>query len=130
MASYVLQHIDDCLRSVGEFMELPASALLQRTYNITGESFTPRELAEEIRKTIPHFEMEYLPDHRQAIAESWPEVLDDTMARRDWNWIPMYDTKKMCQSMMKDLAPLYPQPIDNNYTHDSATTESISAAVA
>jgi len=99
-------------------MELPAKSLPMRTYNVTGESFTPGELAYEIRKAIPNFELEYRPDHRQAIADTWPEVFDDSCARRDWNWEPQYDTKRMASSMINDLRPLYrsytsedPEPI-------------------
>jgi threonine 3-dehydrogenase len=102
-----MMHIDDCLRSVAEFMELPSQSIIRRTYNVTGESFTPRELADEIRKTIPHFQLDYRPDHRQAIAETWPEVFDDSCARQDWKWMPRYNTKKMCESMLNDLRPIY-----------------------
>jgi len=102
-----MMHIDDCLRSVAEFMELPNEAMPFRTYNVTGESFTPRELADQIRKQIPTFQLHYRPDHRQAIAETWPEVFDDSCARQDWNWSPTYNTAKMCESMLADLRPLY-----------------------
>lgn len=75
-----MMHIEDCLRAVAEFMEVPSEALFHRTYNVTGESFTPREVAEEIRKVVPHFDIDYAPDTRQAIADSWPEVLDDMVS--------------------------------------------------
>ena len=102
-----MMHIDDCLRSVAEFMELPSEALPMRTYNVTGDSFTPRELGEEIRKTIPDFQLDYRPDHRQAIAETWPEVFDDSAARLDWNWRAEYDTSGMVRAMLNDLRPAY-----------------------
>lgn len=104
-----MMHIDDCLRSVVEFMERPAESLPVRTYNVAGASFTPEELAGEIRKTVPHFEINYRPDHRQAIADSWPEVLDDSAAKKDWNWRAEYNTQRMASSMMNDLRPLYQQ---------------------
>ncbi|ODM90522.1 L-threonine 3-dehydrogenase, mitochondrial [Orchesella cincta] len=104
-----MMHIDDCLRSVVEFMEREPESLPVRTYNVAGASFTPDELAAEIRKTIPHFEINYRPDHRQAIADSWPEVLDDSAARNDWSWRPEYNTKRMASSMLNDLRPVYQQ---------------------
>jgi len=102
-----MMHIDDCLKSVANFMVIPPEALPTRTYNVSGTSFTPEEIANEIRKTIPGFQIDYQPDHRQAIAETWPEVLDDSCAQRDWGWRPDYDLKRMCDTMLNDLRPLY-----------------------
>ena len=105
-----MMYLDDCLRSVVEFMELPQEALPSRTYNVAGVSFTPEELGEEIRKYVPHFSQDYCPDHRQAIADSWPEVFDDTAARLDWNWRPEFDLERMVSTMLHDLRPLYQVP--------------------
>lgn len=107
-------HIDDCLRSVVEFMERPPESLPVRTYNVAGASFTPEELAAEIRKSVPHFQINYRPDHRQAIADSWPEVLDDSAARSDWGWRPEYNTQRMATSMLNDLRPVYQQAVDSD----------------
>ncbi len=63
-------------------MEAPNSQLTQRVYNVTGFSFTPREVAASIRKYKPEFTVSYQPDYRQAIADSWPRSLDDSIARR------------------------------------------------
>lgn len=101
-----MMYIDDCLRSVSEFMEIPSEELgCRRTYNVTGTSFTPHELGEEIRKSIPHFVQDYRPDHRLAIAETWPEVFDDSCARMDWNWQPEFDLERMVNVMLHHLRP-------------------------
>jgi threonine 3-dehydrogenase len=102
-----MMHIDDCLRSVIEFMDRPSESLPLRTYNVAGVSFTPEELAREIRRVVPKFDISYRPDSRQAIADSWPQVFDDSCAQRDWGWGPKYDLQGICDSMMRDLRPLY-----------------------
>lgn len=102
-----MMHIEDCLRSVAELMELNGDEMRYRTYNVTGDSFTPQELETEIQKEIPGFHLDYRPDHRQEIAETWPEVFDDSCARKDWNWRAKYDTAGMAAAMLHDLRPLY-----------------------
>jgi len=124
-----MMHIDDCLRSVMEFMDRPSDALPGRTYNVAGVSFTPEEVAEEIRKSVPDFEINYRPDPRQAIADSWPQVFDDSCAQRDWGWNPQYDLKGMCDYMMRDLRPLYhPRSFTPTNTHE--VEQQTAAAVA
>ena len=66
-------------------------------------SFSPKTLAEEIKKHIPEFVIEYKPDFRQAIADSWPESIDDSAAREEWDWEPDYDLKTMVSDMLKVL---------------------------
>jgi threonine 3-dehydrogenase len=108
-------HIEDCLRSVMEIMECPPEALPLRTYNVAGVSFTPAELADEIRKTVPEFQINYRPDHRQAIADSWPQAFDDSCAQRDWGWRPRYDLGTIADSMIRDLQPIYhPRAYDHH----------------
>ncbi|HVY75902.1 MAG TPA: NAD-dependent epimerase/dehydratase family protein [Puia sp.] len=101
-----MMYMDDAVRGTLELMEAPASKLNVRTaYNLAGISFTPEELAAEIKKIIPGFTIEYLPDYRQAIADSWPESIGDEPARRDWGWKPEYDLQKMTEVMIKHISP-------------------------
>ncbi|WAR23292.1 TDH-like protein [Mya arenaria] len=102
-----MMYIEDCLRSISEFMELPNDQLKMRTYNIQAMSFTPRILEDIVKRYIPHFTMTYKPDGRQAIADTWPMVFDDSNARRDWNWRHQYDTERLCQVMFEALVPKY-----------------------
>ena len=84
-------------------MNAPAENLSRRVYNVTAMSFTPAELAVEIQKIYPEFIIDYQPDFRQAIAESWPESIDDSLARQDWDWNPRFDITKMTQDMISQL---------------------------
>lgn len=68
--------------------------------------FTPGEIAAEIRKRIPEFEIEYKPDFRQNIAESWAESIDDSLARKDWDWQPKYNLESMTMEMLEKLKPM------------------------
>ncbi|XP_029104219.1 L-threonine dehydrogenase 2 isoform X3 [Scleropages formosus] len=86
-----MMHISDCHRATLEFMQAPDRQLSLRTYNIAAVSFTPEEVAEEIRKHLPHLRVTYNPDlARQTIADNWPMRFDDSNARRDWGWRPAY----------------------------------------
>ncbi|MHA1926072.1 MAG: NAD-dependent epimerase, partial [Candidatus Thorarchaeota archaeon] len=78
--------------------------LKHRTFNVTAFSFTPAELAEEIKKHIPEFEIDYEPDFRQQIADSWPMSLDDSVARDEWSWKPDYDLPAMVKEMLEKLS--------------------------
>ncbi|KAM7449543.1 hypothetical protein ABFA07_002674 [Porites harrisoni] len=98
-------YLPDCLRATVELLEAPSENLKMRTYNINAISFTPEELANEVRKFIPRLEMAYEPDERQAIADSWPQVLEDSNARKDWGWQHEYDLNAMTIAMLEALAP-------------------------
>jgi threonine 3-dehydrogenase len=98
-----MMHINDCLRSLLEFMTVPEEKLKHRVYNVTAMSFTPEELADKIAKYVPELSVTYKPDSRQMIADSWPQVFDDSEARRDWGWKNEYDLDKLVESMMKDV---------------------------
>lgn len=98
-------YLPDCLRATVELLEAPSERLSMRTYNLSAISFTPEELAAELRKFIPRLVMDYEPDERQAIADSWPQVLDDKNARRDWGWAHEYDLRAMTLAMLEALAP-------------------------
>ena len=97
--------MDDAVRGTLELMEAPAKAITERgSYNLAGVSFTPREIADEIRKHLPDFEMGYEPDFRQAIASGWPDSIDDSCARRDWGWAPRYDLAATVRDMLENLS--------------------------
>jgi nucleoside-diphosphate-sugar epimerase len=102
-----MMYMPDALRATLELMEAPASAIKQRgSYNLAGVSFTPREIAAEIAKQLPVFEISYAPDFRQAIAASWPQRIDDSAAAQDWGWRLRYDLSAIVTDMLKELRPL------------------------
>ena len=99
-----MMYMPDAIRATIELMEAPLDKIKTRTsYNISGMSFSPKEIAAEIKKHIPEFVIEYKPDYRQAIAESWPQSIDDTIARQDWGWKAKYDLSAMTDDMLKNL---------------------------
>lgn len=102
-----MMYIEDCLRSLIELMEAPQEKLKMRTYNVTAMSFTPEELVAKVKKYIPHLEVVYKPDHRQQIADSWPQMFDDTNARKDWGWKPEYGFDELIAAMITALKPHY-----------------------
>ncbi|HNQ13057.1 MAG TPA: hypothetical protein PKM16_07635, partial [Bacteroidia bacterium] len=83
---------------------LASDIKIRSSYNIHGMSFTPEEISNEIKKSIPSFEISYAPDQRQAIADSWPQSIDDSFAQKDWNWKAEYDLSKMCSDMLSHLS--------------------------
>lgn len=100
-----MMYMADAIRATLMLMEAPAENIRVRSsYNISAVDFTPAELADAIRKHIPEFTIEYQPDFRQQIAESWPESIDDSVARRDWNWKPLYDLEAMTADMLKNIS--------------------------
>jgi len=98
-------YMPDGLKAAVNLMEADPSRLKQRNaYNVTAESFNPEQLARKIKKYIPDFEINYDVDPiRQAIANSWPNQLDDSAAREDWGWSPDYDLEAMTKDMIKKL---------------------------
>ncbi|MBS1744581.1 MAG: NAD-dependent epimerase/dehydratase family protein [Bacteroidetes bacterium] len=99
-----MMYMPDAIRATLELMEAPAEKITVRTsYNISGISFSPAEIAASIKKHIPGFKMSYEIDYRQAIAESWPQSIDDTVARTDWNWKHEYDLEKITTDMLFNL---------------------------
>lgn len=102
-----MMYVDDTLRATVDFMEARPDQLTMRTYNVTAMSFTPEELANEVKKYVPELEVIYKPDHRQAIADQWPMVFDDTNARSDWGWQHRFDLPLMCETMVRSLLPKY-----------------------
>ncbi|XP_053205957.1 L-threonine 3-dehydrogenase, mitochondrial-like [Panonychus citri] len=108
-------YIDDCLRALVEFMHVTPEQLPRRIYNITAMSFSPQELVQAIRKYIPDLEVSYEPDSRQQIAESWPQVFDDTNARNDWTWRHQFDIDCLVREMLTKILETESSPyVDRN----------------
>ncbi|HEY1091962.1 MAG TPA: NAD-dependent epimerase/dehydratase family protein [Burkholderiaceae bacterium] len=102
-----MMYMPDALRATIELMEAPAERIKERgSYNLAGVSFTPAEIAAEIKQQIPDFEIAYAPDFRQAIAASWPRSIDASAATRDWGWKPAFDLPAMVHDMLTHLRPL------------------------
>jgi nucleoside-diphosphate-sugar epimerase len=100
-----MMYMPDCLKSVLDLMEADFAGLRHHAdFNLAAMSFTPAELAVEIRKHIPGFTIDYRPDFRQAIADSWPQSIDDSAARREWGWRPDYDLAAMVKDMLDVLS--------------------------
>lgn len=99
-----MMYMPDAIRATIELMEAPADKISVRTsYNLAAMSFSPKEIAAAIKKYIPEFTITYQPDYRQAIAESWPQSIDDSVARADWGWKPEYDLERMTKDMIENL---------------------------
>jgi len=108
-----MMYMPDAIDAIIKIMEAPADNLrIHNSYNIAGISFTPEELASAIKVFIPDFTIAYAPDFRQAIAESWPESIDDRMAFKDWNWHHKYDLKSMVKDMLEHLSEKYHKKLD------------------
>jgi len=99
-----MMYMPDAIRATIELMEAPVDKISIRTsYNISGVSFSPKEIAEEIKKHLPGFTISYEPDYRQAIAQSWPQSIDDSVARNDWGWKPKYDLAALTKDMIENF---------------------------
>jgi nucleoside-diphosphate-sugar epimerase len=99
-----MMYMPDAIRATIELMEAPADRISIRTsYNISGMSFSPKEIGAEVKKHIPDFKISYKPDYRQAIANSWPQSIDDSVARKDWGWKEEYDLQGMTKDMFDNL---------------------------
>jgi len=99
-----MMYMDDAIRATIEIMQAPAEKIkIRSSYNLSGVSFTPKEIAEEIKKHIPDFTISYKPDFRQKIADSWPGSIDDSTARTDWGWKHNFDMGLMTVEMLENL---------------------------
>jgi nucleoside-diphosphate-sugar epimerase len=99
-----MMYMPDAIRATIELMEAPVEKISIRTsYNLSGMSFSPKEIAAEIKRHIPAFEIEYKPDYRLAIAQSWPQSIDDSVARKDWGWKEEYNLSAMTNDMLENL---------------------------
>lgn len=101
-----MMYMPDAIRATLELMDAPSESVRERgSYNLAGVSFTPAELAAAIARRLPGFEMEYHPDFRQAIADSWPRSIDDLAARSDWGWRAQYDLDAIVADMLANVTP-------------------------
>jgi nucleoside-diphosphate-sugar epimerase len=103
-----MMYMDDAIRGTIEIMEAPAEKLKTRmSYNLSGMSFSPKEIAASIQKHIAGFTIDYNPDFRQQIADGWPQSIDDSAARADWGWKNEFDLDKMTVDMLGHLRERY-----------------------
>lgn len=106
-----MMYMDDAVKATLDLMEAPADKINERgSYNVSAMSFCPEEIAAEIKKHIPEFEITYNPDFRQHIADSWPRSINDSAARIDWGWEPQFDLAEMTKDILKHLPALIEQP--------------------
>ncbi len=104
-----MMYMPDAVRGTMELMEAEASKInIRSSYNLSAMSFAPEEIFNTIRKIYPGFTISYHPDFRQQIAESWPESIDDSAARKDWEWLPQYDLDRMTLDMIEHLKESIP----------------------
>ena len=95
-------YMDDAIKATMDIMETSPLAIYT-PYNIGGISFTPKEIANQIKQFIPDFTIDYKVDFRQEIADSWPNSIDDTQARKDWNWKHHFDISELTKTMIDNL---------------------------
>ncbi|MFT4660911.1 MAG: nucleoside-diphosphate-sugar epimerase [Patiriisocius sp.] len=99
-----MMYMDDAIRSTIEIMEADPESIKHRdSYNLAGISFSPEQLALEIKKHLPNFKMDYLIDSRDHIASTWPSSIDDSVAKEEWNWNPTYNLESMVEDMIFNL---------------------------
>lgn len=102
-----MMYMPDAIKATIDLMQAPAEQVKVRSsYNVAAISFDPEEIANAIRVHIPEFTIDYAPDFRQAIADSWPNSIDDSDARKDWGWQPEYDLTKMTEDILANLPAL------------------------
>lgn len=100
-----MMYMNDAIDATIQLMQTESNNIKTRTaYNLAAMSFTPAEIAQEIKKHIPDFSISYNPDFRQEIADSWPQVIDDNNARKDWSWKHQFDLELMTKEMLKNIS--------------------------
>ncbi len=105
-----MMYMPDCLKATIDLMHADFSKLIHHSdFNVGAMSFSVKEMAENIKKYMPSFTIDYKPDFRQAIADSWPDSVDDTAAREEWGWKPRYDLDAMTQDMLKVIGEKHKQ---------------------
>jgi nucleoside-diphosphate-sugar epimerase len=104
-----MMYMPDAIKSTLDLMQAPRESVkIRSSYNLAAMSFSPSDIYESIKKHQPNFEIEYQPDFRQAIADSWPDSIDDSFARKDWGWSPDYDLNAMTSDILKNLPDFFP----------------------
>jgi len=99
-----MMYMEDAIRATIELMESPIDKIkIRSSYNLAGISFTPKQIAEEIQKSKSDFQINYSPDFRQKIADTWPGSIDDSEAKNDWGWKEEYDLKGLVDIMLKNV---------------------------
>ena len=102
-----MMYMDDAIKATIQIMQADADKVkIRSSYNLAGMSFNPKEIAEEIKKHYPDFTIDYAPDFRQKIADSWPASIDDEQARNDWNWKNDYNLEIMTVEMFDKLTSI------------------------
>jgi nucleoside-diphosphate-sugar epimerase len=105
-----MMYMPDCIKATIDLMNADLKKLKHHAdYNLAAMSFTPKEISDEIKKHLPKFTITYKPDFRQAIADSWPKSIDDSVAREEWGWKPSYDLKTMTKDMLEVLGEKHKQ---------------------
>ena len=105
-----MMYMPDALKALVDLAGADGSRLRHRTYNVASMSFSAGELTDAVQHLLPDFRATYEPDQRQAIADSWPQRLDDRAAREDWNWAPAWDIHRMSQDMVENLRAKFAAP--------------------
>jgi nucleoside-diphosphate-sugar epimerase len=101
-----MMFMDDAIRATIELMEAPSERIQERSaYNLAGVSFSPLEIADSIKKRVTDFEITYVPDFRQAIADSWPNSIDDSAANKDWGWQHSFGLDDIVDIMLENVHP-------------------------
>lgn len=99
-----MMYMEDAINATVNIMAAQSDSIkIRSSYNIAGLSFNPKEITEEIKKSIPEFSISYNPDYRQQIANSWPQSINDDEAKKDWNWHPKYDLSLLVNTMLQNL---------------------------
>lgn len=100
-------YIDDCIQATVDLLNADNTKLRRRVYNLAGISFSPEQLAAAVKKYIPDFTIEYKPDFRQQIAETWPRSLDDSTSFEDWGWKYDISLDELAKQTIRKIDPKF-----------------------
>lgn len=122
-------YMPDCLRATWDLMVTPREVLTRCTYNVTAMTFAPAHLHACIRAHYPDFQVTYAADFRQDIANTWPQSIDDSLARRDWGWHEDYNLEAMTEDMLRQLVAKHGGALPSQASGLSAQTAADPIAV-